>query len=537
MLKNIKLFFKDVLDVSKLTKTQNKKIKILFLVILLNFQILFDILIILYFSKFFSQVLGINNILLEKVLAINYIFPIVIFLRYLFTYLEKKLTTKLRFDIENNLKIHLLKQIYIKGNLSISDAYYYVNIISEQVGSFYATIAVFLSSLVQIVVFSIYLSISNITIFAIFIGSLVLISIPSFFLTKFGRKNADIAYIESSNISKELEKVLDNLFLIKILNRSAEEIEKYSVTLSKYFKARLNEINSGTAVFILPVFLTLITLSFLILNNLGIGFITFDFIGVLIRLFQSLGILNKNGHVLTAYHVYLEKLYLFEEINNNSNINNFSIETIDKVNAVTFNEVFFNYFGSEENLFNNLNFSIKKNNHTIITGPNGSGKSTLIGLITGVLYPTNGKIETFSNKFGYVSAKPMILNDTLINNLLYGNSSNISKEELLSYVKLFKLFDKVDEKIFEKKVSNKSLSSGQMQKVSFIRALANNIDILILDEATSNLDTETKTLIYQILEKLELTIINSTHSGEDLINYDAEIQIYFDKNRRKVRIL
>ena len=257
MLENLKIFYKDLIDVSKLTKTENKKIKIFLLVMLLNFQILFDILIILFFSKYFSQEIGINNILIENLLNYELLFPIFILLRYLFTYIEKYLTTQLRFDIENNLKTHLLSKIFTKGNLSISDAYYYVNIISEQVGSFYATLSLFLSSFIQIIIFTVYLAFTNLTIFSVFIAGLILISIPTVFLTKFGRRNANDAYLASSEVSDKLEKVLDNLFLIKILNKQDEEISKFSTTIGKYFKARLNEINSGTITFILPVFLTL----------------------------------------------------------------------------------------------------------------------------------------------------------------------------------------------------------------------------------------------------------------------------------------
>ena len=62
-----------------------------------------------------------------------------------------------------------------------------------------------------------------------------------------------------------------------------------------------------------------------------------------------------------------------------------------------------------------------------------------------------------------------------------------------------------------------------MQKVSFIRALAAGIDILILDESTSNLDTDTKRLIFSIIDKQKITIINSTHNPEDFAGVDNQI--------------
>lgn len=536
MFEKLKYFYRDLLDVSKLTRTKNKKIKIFFLIVFLNFQIFLDIVIILFFSKYFSQEIGIDNSLINAILKNDFAFPISILFRYLFMYLEKYLTTQLRFDIEKNLKIQLLKQVFAKGNLSIGDSYYFVNIISEQVGSFYATLAIFLSSLIQIFVFSIYLSFSNYLIFLVFILGLLIISIPTYFLTKYGRKNAHKAYEMNKEVSSSLEKVLDNLYLIKILNKSNDEINLFTDDLKKYFQSRLNEINSGTLTFILPIFLTLVSIATLLVRNISSNIITFDFIGVLIRLFQALSILNKNAHVLTAYHVYLEKLYLFEKDSNEDNSKNYFVDKSLSKNVIEVKNVDFKYFHSTEMIFKNLNLQIKKNSHTVIVGPNGSGKSTLIGLISGVLFPTSGTIISGSNKIGYVGAKPMILNDTLLNNILYGNSEKLSNEKILSLIDLFKLFENKDQDILQKHISNKNLSSGQMQKISFIRALASNIDLLILDEATANLDLATKQLIYSILQQLNITIINSTHSIEEITQYDQKISIDFENSNRKIKI-
>ena len=75
-----------------------------------------------------------------------------------------------------------------------------------------------------------------------------------------------------------------------------------------------------------------------------------------------------------------------------------------------------------------------------------------------------------------------------------------------------------------------------MQKISFIRALLSNPEILILDESTSNLDLESRKLIFDIINNQNLTIINSTHSPESFIGYDHHISIYLDENIRKIKI-
>ena len=534
MKNKIKTFLVDLNKVSKLTKTGNKKVVILILAIILNLQIALDILIILFFSIFFGQQLGLDNEILKNILEIKWLFPLFIVFRYLFTYLEIHITTKLRFKIEYNLKKHLMKEVFDKGNYLISDAYFYVNTISEQVGGFYATLAKFIGSLVQIAVFSIYLLTTNLNIFLLFVGGFVITTIPSYFITKFGRKNAHIAYVGADRLSSNLEKVLDNAYLIKILSMVKKEVEKYSSNLTKYYDARLNEINSGTLNHILPVTLTLFVLSLLISLFENLIFITFDFIGVLIRLFQSLGILNKNVHVLSAYHVYLDNLYKIENNRGDKNIENYLSEKENNNYAIVMDDVNFKYFNSDSYIFKNLDLKILRNKHTVITGPNGSGKSTLIGLLTGVLYSESGNVKSYNSRLGYVGAKPMILNSSLRENLLYGSSEDISDETLLKTVKKFKLFENEEEYNLNSKISNKNLSAGQMQKISFARAMLNNINVLVLDESTANLDKDSKIQIYKILSNLKITVINSTHSIDELNDYDVHLKIEFDENNKKI---
>ena len=76
---------------------------------------------------------------------------------------------------------------------------------------------------------------------------------------------------------------------------------------------------------------------------------------------------------------------------------------------------------------------------------------------------------------------------------------------------MFKLFDVVNKDILGRQVTSTSLSSGQMQKVGFIRAILSNVEILLLDESTSNLDRNTKSLILEILTDKNITVVNSTH--------------------------
>ena len=538
MIDKLRVFFDDLVKVSKITKAKNKKIKIISLALISNSLVFFDILIILYFANIFSQEIQFNNAITDFFLSKEFLLPLVIFLRFFFIYIEKIITINLQISVEKNLRLHLLEEVFTRGNVSVSDAYFYVNTLSAQVGGFYSTLSVFFGSFIQIVVFSGYLLLSNLNIVLIFAGGVLILFIPTFLLTKLGRKYAHIAYVSMNQISKDIEKVLDNLFLIKILKFVNKELQNFENSLQKFYKSRVNEVKVGTVNALMPNFFTLFLLSILIVFFDFIKFLTFDFIGILLRLFQSLGIFNKNIHTVSSYHVYLERLYEIESNKDNINFDNFKlIDDKNSISAIEIKELSFRYLGMSEDMFCNLNIKIPKNEHTIITGPNGSGKSTLLGLMTGIFYPTEGDVIANVHKFGYVSATPMILNASLRENLIYGAETTISDSELINLISEFKLFNEVSHDTLDKKISNKSLSTGQMQKVSFIRALASGIDLLVLDESTSNLDIQTKEIIFSVIRSQNITVINSTHNPEDFKSIDNQIIIHLNDEQRTVEFI
>jgi ABC-type bacteriocin/lantibiotic exporter with double-glycine peptidase domain len=86
----------------------------------------------------------------------------------------------------------------------------------------------------------------------------------------------------------------------------------------------------------------------------------------------------------------------------------------------------------------------------------------------------------------------------------------------------------------EKHISNKTLSSGQLQKISFIRSLLGDVEILLLDESTSNLDINSKNLIFDILSKSSLTILNATHNADDFRTVDNHIKIKIKDDKRLI---
>jgi ATP-binding cassette subfamily B protein len=537
IIQKFKIFYEDLKQVSKLTKTKGKKLKLFGLGVIVNFIAALDILVILYFSSFFTFNFQLDNSMLIFLIERKYLLPVFVLMRFFLIYIERVLITNLQFSVQKNLQIYLIQEVFKRGNISTGDAFYYTQAVATQVGNFYSTLATLIGSFLQIIAFSAYLITTNFVIILVFgIGSIVLL-IPTLYLTKKGRGFAHITYTIGGKINKVIEKIIDNFFLIKILKMTDSEINDFDTTLKKYYAARVSEIKIGTLNAILPNFITLFSLSVMLVWFSLQKYITLDFIGILLRLFQSLGLMNKNIHAISAFHVYLEKLYEIEKYKESVYPENYIFDKdLDKDVAIEFKDVSFKYLGSDFYLFDDLNLKIYKNKHTLITGFNGSGKSTLLGLATGIFYPEKGTVYSISNKIGYISANPMILNASLRENINYGNNNHIQDLSIKKYIKDFQVFKENENIDLDRPISNKSLSMGQMQKISYIRALVSGIDILILDESTSNLDNDSKRLIYNILSEKKLTIINSTHNPEDFKDYDFHIQITEGSSSRKINI-
>lgn len=533
-----KLFrsLKDLIALSRLTKTKNKKIKIFVTAILSNFIVLCDIIVITTLTSIFSDKNYLDNFFVDLFVENLIYLPLVVLLRFASIYFEKMNVIKLKIDIEENLRGHLMTEIFDKGNYSPADAYFYINTISNQVASFYGTFATFLGSALQIFAYSGYLLITNTETVLIFLLGILVLLFPTLYLTKLGRKYSHKTYLYGQDISLEIEKALDNLYLIKIINYVNVEMKKFKKSLENFYSSSLNNLRFGTINAIIPNFLTIFIISILVVFFNFASKLTLDFIGILLRLFQALGVFNSNFHLLNAYHIYTEKLFQIEsnkvKISKENYIYN---KNLDKNIAIEFNNMNFNYFNQENYLFENIDLVIKRGKHTVLTGPNGSGKSTLLALISGIIYPKSGTVKVFTNSFSYVSATPMIINGSLRENLKYGVNESVDDDELLELINEFKLFgDKTDILILDHLVSNKKLSTGQMQKISFIRAMLSKADILLLDESTSNLDVLSKKLIFKNLSNRKLTIINATHNPEEFLHYDEHLKIIIENEKRKI---
>jgi len=536
-IKQFRKVLSDVLYVSKQTGTTNKKVTILLAIFASNLTAILDIAIILILTLFFT---GEFETFRTIELAINFLdnnmflLPLVIIVRFSSKLFQNYLIKTLEVTVMKNLKVNVMTQIFKEKDFSTSDAFFYTNQITTHVSFFYSSLTNFLNFLLQAIVYFLYLLFSNPTMVSAFAAGVLLLIIPIKKLLVNSKNFMHKAYIFEKKSNEEIQRVIENLYLIKILDKDKDEIKKFSNTLDEFANGELKKYIYNVLSSDFPSFITIFTFSIFIYYFGDFTFITIDYIAITLRLFQSLGATaGAFGRVLNS-QIHIKELKFVLNGKQVNLIHDYKFSTKLGNNDIVFSSVNFKYRNSSEWIFQNLDLEILNNTHTVITGQNGSGKSTLLGLISGMLIHESGSIRLAKNKLGYIGPNPLILSTTLRENLLYGNDTNVDEKTILELCEKFELDKNISSDLLDKEVSNKSLSSGQMQKVGFIRAILANSQLLLLDEATSNLDRNTKLLILDILTSNNITIVNSTHDPTSFRKVDRHIQIDIIENRRKV---
>ncbi len=218
-------------------------------------------------------------------------------------------------------------------------------------------------------------------------------------------------------------------------------------------------------------------------------------------------------------------------------------EKITSSALLEFKNVHFSYDNSKE-ILHNINLRFEKGKTYALIGPTGGGKTTTASLISRLYDPTsgmvllNGKdIRTFSaaertQKIGFILQEPFLFTGTVKENILYGNSryeavTDAELEKIIEEANLNALLAIFDEGLNTQITSGTDgISLGQKQLIAFMRAVLRNPELLILDEATANIDTITDQLLGSILNKLskETTLVIIAHRLNTIENAD---EIYF----------
>lgn len=187
---------------------------------------------------------------------------------------------------------------------------------------------------------------------------------------------------------------------------------------------------------------------------------------------------------------------------------------------ISFEDVCFKYADNNRQILSHIDLDIEKGRTIAIVGASGAGKSTLVDLIPRFYDVESGQITidgkdirnlsitSLRSLIGNVNQEAILFNDTIFNNIAFG-VENATKEQVIEAAKIANAHDFIMEKEqgYDTNIGDRGckLSGGQRQRVSIARAILKNPPILILDEATASLDTESERIVQEALERLMST--------------------------------
>ena len=211
--------------------------------------------------------------------------------------------------------------------------------------------------------------------------------------------------------------------------------------------------------------------------------------------------------------------------------------------AIDFKNINFKYSSSADYILKNVTLSIKPGETVALVGKSGSGKTTILDLIPRLYEPSTGTIN-FNNEdiakmdlnfirkqISYVGQDFTLFNDTVYNNIAYGELNESSKNEIENATKQANAFDFINllPNKFDTYVGQNGvlLSGGQRQRIAIARAILKNSPILLLDEATSALDSESEGVIQESINNLSKnkTTLIIAHRLSTVINADKIVVI------------
>ena len=217
-----------------------------------------------------------------------------------------------------------------------------------------------------------------------------------------------------------------------------------------------------------------------------------------------------------------------------------AIEDIAFNKNLEFDHVFFQYNDEEEHVLEDISCSVTKGSVVALVGVSGAGKSTIADLIPRFYDVQEGaisidgqdirdiKIKSLRDLLGIVGQEVILFNDSIKNNIQYG-LKNVNRDQIAAAAKMANAIEFIEDMplSFETVIGEKGvkLSGGQKQRIAIARAILKNPPILILDEATSSLDTESEQLVQQAIEQLmkDRTVLVIAHRLSTVRNADKII--------------
>ena len=325
-------------------------------------------------------------------------------------------------------------------------------------------------------------------------------------------------------MSAEIQESLENFKAIVAFNRLDYFRDKFNVANETNFKASLG---SGMASNIfMPMYGLASGLAQIIVLAYGIwlistGSITVGLlIGFLLYVNSFYGPLRQLASVWQSLQLALASLDRISEVLDlETDLQILPIVKTADLSALEFKNVSFHYTEGID-VLKDISFVLEKGKTYALVGPTGGGKTTIASLMarlydpsTGVVFLNGQDLRSYqpgerTKKIGFILQEPFLFTGTVRENILYSNEAYLHYSdqqliETLEMANLTGLLSRFDQGLNTKvTTSGDSISLGQKQLIAFMRAILRNPEILILDEATANIDTVTEQLLEEMLKKL-----------------------------------
>ena len=354
-------------------------------------------------------------------------------------------------------------------------------------------------------------------------------------------------------MSAEIQESLSNFKVIVAFNRLDYFREKFSDANQRNFTA---SVASGIANGIfMPVYGLAFNLAQLIVLSYGIyliaaGTLTIGLlIGFLLYVNSFYMPLRQLAMLWSSFQLALAAVDRISEVLAlESNMPIIPAGSGDEGDApsslLEFERVYFSYTGGKEEVLRDATFKLQRGKTYALVGPTGGGKTTTASLMARLYDPTGGRVlldgrdirsyppEARARKIGFILQEPFLFTGTIRDNVLYGNEQyrNYSDEQLVALLNernVGGLLSRFEQGLQTKVTSTgDGISLGQKQIIAFMRAVLRDPEILILDEATANIDTVTEQQLEQILERLppSTTKVIIAHRLNTIANAD---EIFF----------
>lgn len=308
---------------------------------------------------------------------------------------------------------------------------------------------------------------------------------------------------------------------VKLFNMENELYDRFSRSMDQFVTATVDQKRNESAIQNLNQFATAASVFVLIYVGLRVFQLSLGslavFLFAIFRLGPKISNLNNIFYRLETNLPHLIRTQTFAH-----RLQGYSEDdgghSVQRVNSIGFEDVAFSYSAGDERVLNGVSFNISRGEFIGFVGQSGAGKSTIVSLLARLYNPDEGEIlaegtsirefdiSEWRDRISIVRQDPFIFNDTLRANITIGNreasQANVERVAEIAQVTEFlnDLPDGYDSQLGDDGVR---LSGGQRQRVAIARALLENADLLILDEATSDLDTRLESKVHRAIEEME----------------------------------